>query len=98
MYRLFQRQAEVLQDVFNGLKNVSKNTNFVIIHDGARPLIKEETILKCLNEAFGSKAAAVGVKTTDTIKLTDENMNIIKTIDRSFLYNIQTPQIFEYHA
>ena len=78
------------KSVFNGLKNVSKNTNFVIIHDGARPLIKEETILKCLNEAFGSKAAAVGVKTTDTIKLTDKNMNIIKTIDRSFLYNIQT--------
>lgn len=86
------------KSVFNGLKNVSKNTNFVIIHDGARPLIKEETILKCLNEAFVSKAAAVGVKTTDTIKLTDENMNIIKTIDRSFLYNIQTPQIFEYQT
>lgn len=86
------------KSVFNGLKNVSKNTNFVIIHDGARPLIKEETILKCLNEAFDSKAAAVGVKTTDTIKLTDENMNIIKTIDRSFLYNIQTPQIFEYQT
>ena len=79
------------KSVFNGLKNVSKNTNFVIIHDGARPLIKEETILKCLNEAFDSK-------TTDTIKLTDENMNIIKTIDRSFLYNIQTPQIFEYQT
>lgn len=86
------------KSVFNGLKNVSKNTNFVIIHDGARPLIKEEIILKCLNEAFGSKAAVVGVKTTDTIKLTDENMNIIKTIDRSFLYNIQTPQIFEYQT
>ena len=86
------------KSVFNGLKNVSKNTNFVILHDGERPLIKEETILKCLNEAFGSKAAAVGVKTTDTIKLTDKNMNIIKTIDRSFLYNIQTPQIFEYQT
>ena len=86
------------KSVFNGLKNVLKNTDYVIIHDGARPLIKEETILKCLNEAYISKAAAVGVKTTDTIKLTDDNLNIIKTIDRKCLYNIQTPQIFKYET
>ena len=86
------------KSVLNGLNNISKNTDFVIIHDGARPLIKESTIIKCLNEAYISKAAVVGVKTTDTIKQTDTNLNIIKTIDRTFLYNIQTPQIFEYET
>ena len=86
------------KSVFNGLKNVSPNTDYIIIHDGARPLIKKETIIKCLNEAYISNAAAIGVKTTDTIKQTDENLNILKTIDRSFLYNIQTPQIFKYET
>lgn len=84
------------KSVSNGLKKVSANVDYVIIHDGARPLIKEETIIKCLNRAYVSNAAVVGVKTTDTIKQTDKNLNIIKTIDRKSLYNIQTPQIFKY--
>lgn len=86
------------KSVFNGLKKVSQKADYVIIHDGARPLVKEETIIKCLNEAYISNAAAVGVKTTDTIKKTDKNLNIIKTIDRESLYNIQTPQIFKYES
>lgn len=96
--RVIEGSTSRQKSVFNGLKNISQNTDYVIIHDGARPLIKEETILKCLNETYILNAAAVGVKTTDTIKQTDENLNILKTIDRSFLYNIQTPQIFEYQT
>lgn len=42
------------------------------------------------------KALTVATKTIDTIKQVDENLKIIKTIDRSALYNTQTPQAFEY--
>lgn len=86
------------ESVFNGLK-AANNPDFVIIHDGARPFISNDVILKTLNLALETKAAIVGVKATDTIKLvnTDNNL-IIKTIDRSKLYNIQTPQIFQFNT
>ena len=67
---------------------------YIIIHDGARPLVTE-TIIKNVIDA-GQKYGAVSVmtKTTDTIKEVDEFGKIVRTIDRSKLYNTQTPQAF----
>lgn len=83
------------QSVLNGLKCCT-NCEYVIIHDGARPFIKEETIKKCLDMAKQTSAAIVGVRTTDTIKIADKNGQIISTPDRNTLWNAQTPQIFKY--
>lgn len=84
------------ESVYNGLKNCGE-CDFVIIHDGARPLIKKETILKCLESAYKNKAVIVAVKTIDTIKIVDENLKIIETPNRENLWNVQTPQIFDYN-
>ncbi len=93
--RLVQGGNNRQESVFNGLKACLK-CDYVIIHDGARPLIKKETILKCLESAKMNMAAIVAVKTIDTIKIVDENLKIIETPNRNNLWNVQTPQIFDY--
>ena len=80
------------KSVYNALKEV--NNDYVIIHDGARPLISEGVISQVLESVIENNAVSVMTKTTDTIKEVDEDGKIIKTIDRSKLYNTQTPQAF----
>ncbi len=81
------------QSVYNGLK--FSNCDYVIIHDGARPMITTDMINHCIEMVKDMKALTVATKTIDTIKEV-ENGKIIRTIDRSKLYNTQTPQAFEY--
>ena len=80
------------ESVQNGLRKATGD--IVAIHDGARALIMEEDIENVLKSAIEHGAAALGVKCKDTLKLADENGFITKTVDREFLYNIQTPQVF----
>lgn len=84
------------QSVLNGL-NACRNCDYVLIHDGARPMITKEIIQKSMEMVKEKKAITVAAKTIDTIKQVDENLKITKTIDRSCLYNTQTPQVFEYN-
>lgn len=81
------------KSVYNAL-NVVKN-DYVLIHDGARPLIRKDIISCVLDAAVDKGAVSVMTKTTDTIKEVDETGRIIRTIDRSKLYNTQTPQGFK---
>lgn len=83
------------QSVYKGLLEAN-GAEYIIIHDGARPLITEDTVKRCLEKAYETKAAIVAVKTTDTIKIVSENNEIISTPDRTKLINVQTPQIFDY--
>ena len=81
--------------VFNALKMCS-DVEYAAIHDAARPLILLKDIEKCLEKALASKAAIVGVKAVDTIKIVKENNEIADTPDRNTLWCVQTPQIFDY--
>ncbi|MCM1004073.1 MAG: 2-C-methyl-D-erythritol 4-phosphate cytidylyltransferase [Candidatus Gastranaerophilales bacterium] len=81
------------KSVFKGLQEVQND--YVIIHDGARPLVQEGVISQTMDLVKIKNAVSVMTKTTDTIKEVDENGRIIKTIDRSKLYNTQTPQAFK---
>lgn len=83
------------QSVYNGLL-VLQNTDYVLIHDGARPIVSEKTIRKILETVQKKSALTLATKTTDTIKQVDKNHKIVKTIDRNSLYNTQTPQAFKY--
>ncbi|EYE87584.1 2-C-methyl-D-erythritol 4-phosphate cytidylyltransferase [Fervidicella metallireducens AeB] len=82
--------------VYNGLKSCSDNTDIVIIHDGARPFVSKEIILRSINEARENGACAVAVPMKDTVKIVDEKQFVIDTPDRSRLYAVQTPQTFKY--
>lgn len=84
------------QSVYNGLKKC-ENCDFVLIHDGARPMVTPEIIKNVIKIVQKKHAITVATKTIDTIKQVDKNLKILKTIDRSSLYNTQTPQAFEYN-
>lgn len=83
------------ESVLNGLKACQK-CDYVLIHDGARPLIKREIITKSIKEAYNKKSVIVAVKTIDTIKVVDSNLKIVETPNRENLWNVQTPQVFDY--
>jgi 2-C-methyl-D-erythritol 4-phosphate cytidylyltransferase/2-C-methyl-D-erythritol 2,4-cyclodiphosphate synthase len=92
--------------VYNGLKCVRDKTGAVLIHDGARPLIDIETILRTINGLSGSDAAIAAVPVKDTIKAVrsrESGVNsqefynelfVDKTLDRNILWSVQTPQVF----
>lgn len=82
------------ESVYNGLQTL--DCDYVLIHDGARPMVTKELIQRVKDSVVDKKAVTVMTKTTDTIKEIDETGKIIKTIDRTKLYNTQTPQAFEY--
>lgn len=81
------------KSVYKGLQEVTNE--YVIIHDGARPLVQEGVISQSMDLVKVKNAVSVMTKTTDTIKEVDSDGRIIKTIDRSKLYNTQTPQAFK---
>lgn len=81
--------------VYNGLKEISHEASMVAVHDGARPLILPEHIEATIQAAMQTGAAAVGVKLKDTVKLVDDDNNIVRTMDRSKLWAVQTPQTFK---
>lgn len=82
------------ESVINGVKCISKNTELIAIHDGARPLVKPEHIEKTIKDASIFGGATLGVPVKDTIKMVDDGL-ITDTPPRKFLYITQTPQIFK---
>ena len=70
--------------------------DLVIIHDGARPCITKEIVRRAINSVSETGAATAGVPTTDTIKIVGKNDAVVSTPPRESLWNIQTPQIFNY--
>jgi len=90
--------TERQQSVFNGLNSyeAKERPDMILIHDGARPFITESLIDQVIEatEEYGAAVLAVPVK--DTIKQATKNKFIDKTLDRSKLWSIQTPQAFRY--
>jgi 2-C-methyl-D-erythritol 4-phosphate cytidylyltransferase len=81
---------------FNGLEAVPNDFEFVVIHDGARPLITPELITHTLNTLKGNldaDGAVVGHPSVDTLKIVQDGM-ITGTPDRRAFWNAQTPQCF----
>ena len=83
------------QSVMNAVETIDE-CDYLLIHDGARPLITEKEITDTLTSAIQNGAAAVGVMVKDTIKVIDSNYQIVSPPDRSSLVSIRTPQIFEF--
>ena len=82
------------ESVINGIRKISKESELVAVHDGARPLVKPEHIEKVIKDASVFGGATLGVPVKDTIKTVDGGL-IIDTPPRSSLYITQTPQIFK---
>ncbi len=80
--------------VRNALAQLAANSEIVLIHDAARPLVTQTVIEQVVNDVMAFGAAAPGVPCKQTIKKRDDDGMICGTPDRSRLYEIQTPQGF----
>lgn len=83
------------ESVYNAIQTIDE-AELIAIHDGARPLIREEDIENTIRQAKEHSAAAVGVPVKDTIKIIDDDNFVVETPNRSNLFAVQTPQIFDF--
>lgn len=86
---------ERYHSVYEGLKAAEK-TDYVLIHDGARPFVTGEIIARTLEGARVHGACVAGMPVKDTIKLIDEEGFTESTPDRNTVWMVQTPQTFSY--
>lgn len=77
-----------------GLAEVSKRTELIAIHDGARPLVTSEVIEDAIRTADRCGAAAPAIPVKDTVKRAVNGV-VSETLERSELFAVQTPQVFE---
>ena len=82
------------ESVYNALKAINPHTDIVLIHDGARPFITEQSINALIDCAMEGYAAVPGVRATDTVKITDTDGFVLSTPDRETVWAVQTPQAF----
>ncbi len=80
--------------VWNGLHEVSADTEIVLIHDGVRPFVTEDILNLSIETAVEMGGCVAGVPAKDTIKVCDSENIAVATPDRSTLWQIQTPQTF----
>ena len=80
--------------VFAGLEAMLES-EWTIVHDGARPLVDGEMIKQGLDAARETGAAVVGVPLTDTVKRAGADQTVEATLERDGLWAVQTPQIFK---
>ena len=81
--------------VFNGIKELSDKSKYILIHDGVRAMIREDVINEAIIEAQKYEALALAVPVKDTIKIVDGENFVNGTPERDTLWAVQTPQIFE---
>lgn len=86
---------ERYHSVAYGIRSINWKCDYILIHDGARPFVDDEIIRRALDEVRQSRACVVGMPVKDTIKIADEKGYVAGTPDRSRIWQIQTPQVFE---
>ncbi len=85
---------ERYHSVWNGLQEVD-DEGYIFIHDGARPFVDEEILKRAYEDVQICKSCVVGMPVKDTIKLADSDGFVNETPERSLVWMIQTPQVFE---
>lgn len=82
------------ESVLRGLMACQGQARFVVVHDGARPLVTAALVDAALTAARTAGAATVAVPVTDTLKRSDAGHLVTASVDREWLWSIQTPQAF----
>lgn len=85
------------QSVRQGLSVVPLEADVVMVHDGVRPLVSEALIARGLKAVLADPAVVAAVQVKPTLKVVDPGTGRVReTLDRTLVWEIQTPQIFEY--
>ena len=82
--------------VRRGLQAAASDCDYAFIHDGARPFVTDEIIMRALHAVKEHGACVVGMPVKDTIKLSDDKGFAVSTPDRAHTWLIQTPQVFSF--
>lgn len=88
---------ERYESVYNGMCAL-KDADYVMIHDGARPFVSHDVIGRLKECVVESKACIPAVMSKDTIRISDDDGFVIMTPKRANVWNVQTPQVFEYRG
>lgn len=83
------------ESVLCGLRALDPGCNWAVVHDGARPLIRPDSISRCISEALTRGGATLAERVADTIQLANSGNCCAGIIDRDRLWRIQTPQVFQ---
>lgn len=83
------------ESVYKALLSLSANTDVVTIHDGVRPFVSMEKIIKSIERCQKDKAVILALPINETVKRVEDEV-VITTLDREKLWVAQTPQTFEY--
>lgn len=86
---------ERYESVYCALQSI-ESASAVLIHDGARPMLTKDMVEQCIMAVRKYQACVLGVPVKDTIKISDEQCNVVQTPERKNLWTIQTPQAFSY--
>ena len=73
-----------------------EGAGYIFVQDGARPFVDEEMLERLYNDVCKFGACVAAVPSKDTVKIADDEGFVKETPDRSRVWNIQTPQVFEY--
>jgi 2-C-methyl-D-erythritol 4-phosphate cytidylyltransferase len=92
--KIFLGGTERFDTVQKGLELIKDDIDLIAVHDAVRCCVKSEWVDKCLATAAKTGAAMLACPVVGTIKQV-ENGTIVKTVDRTNLYEAQTPQVFE---
>ena len=86
---------ERYHSVYEGIQAIDC-ADYVFIHDGARPFVDGAMIERACVAVEQYKACVVGMPVKDTIKIADDDGYAAQTPDRRLVWQVQTPQVFEY--
>ena len=86
--------ADRQASVYAGLLKAPRETDLVLVHDGARPLVTSEIVRTAIETAAAEGGVVVAVPVTDTIKGADGQGLVAETLPRGRLWAAQTPQVF----
>jgi len=91
---------ERCDSVLNGLhalQDEAHSHDWVLVHDAARPCVMLESIMNLIEQVKDHSVGGIlGVPVSDTLKRVDQSQTIQHTVDRTVLWQAQTPQMFRY--
>ena len=83
------------QSVVNGLSAI-KNCDYVLVHDAVRCLVKVSDIKNLYSELIANGSCTLAVRAKDTVMISDDDNMVTNTPSRSYVWQVQTPQAFEF--
>lgn len=94
--KIVEGGKERYHSVAAGIDAIEWECDYCMIHDGARPFITNDILERALETVQETDACVVGMPIKDTIKIVDEDKNVVSTPTRSLVWQVQTPQTFAY--